>query len=180
MEIITGIERRRRWSAEEKLRIVAETERADGGIAEIAHRYEISRGLLWNWQSQVRRGALRAEPPALVLSSLEGRRSQSCMAVSVVCASPARRKGRRVPWPDPQRRSATRLMGWVAIRSRTWRRRRRCGHVRRDNRAILRCQALIHDTQHHLEGRGALPSSAIADFQRLEFGIPGFRPDPGR
>jgi hypothetical protein len=29
MEIITGIERRR-WSAAEKLRIVAETERADG------------------------------------------------------------------------------------------------------------------------------------------------------
>ena len=54
MEIITGIERRRRWSAEEKLRIVAETERADSGIAEIARRYEISRGLLWNWRSQVR------------------------------------------------------------------------------------------------------------------------------
>ena len=54
MEIITGIERRRRWSAEEKLRIVAETERADGGIAEIARRDEISRGLLWNWRSQVR------------------------------------------------------------------------------------------------------------------------------
>ena len=54
MEIITGIERRRRWSAEEKLRIVADTERADGGIAEIARRYEISRGLLWNWRSQVR------------------------------------------------------------------------------------------------------------------------------
>jgi len=54
MEIITGIERRRRWSAAEKLRIVAETERADGGNAEIARRYEISRGLLWNWRSQVR------------------------------------------------------------------------------------------------------------------------------
>ena len=52
MEIITGIERRRRWSAEEKLRIVAETERADGGIAEIARRCEISRGR--NWRSQVR------------------------------------------------------------------------------------------------------------------------------
>ena len=65
MEIITGIERRRRWSAEEKLRIVAETERADGGIAEIARRYEISRGLLWNWRSQVRRGTLRAKPPAV-------------------------------------------------------------------------------------------------------------------
>jgi transposase len=48
MEIITGVERRRRWSLDEKLRIVAETERPDTGIAEIARRYEISRGLLWN------------------------------------------------------------------------------------------------------------------------------------
>src|SRR3954468_15239228 len=62
MEIITGIERRRRWSLEEKLRIVAETEQPGSGIAEIARRYEISRGLLWNWRSQVRRGVLRPEP----------------------------------------------------------------------------------------------------------------------
>ena len=62
MEIITGVERRRRWSLEEKLRIVAETERAGSGIAEIARRYEISRGLLWNWRSQVRGGVLRPEP----------------------------------------------------------------------------------------------------------------------
>jgi transposase len=61
MEIITGVERRRRWSAEEKLRIVAETEQPGSGIAEIARRYEISRGLLWNWRSQVRRGVLRPD-----------------------------------------------------------------------------------------------------------------------
>src|SRR6516165_3355056 len=60
MEIITGVERRRRWSSGEKLRIVAETEQPGAGIAEIARRYEISRGLLWNWRSQVRRGTLRA------------------------------------------------------------------------------------------------------------------------
>ena len=65
MEIITGFERRRRWSAAEKLRIVAETERGDSGIAEIARRYEISRGLLWNWRSQVRRGVLRAKGQAV-------------------------------------------------------------------------------------------------------------------
>jgi transposase len=46
MEIITGVERRRRWSSEEKLRIVAETEQRGSGIAEIAGRFEISRGLL--------------------------------------------------------------------------------------------------------------------------------------
>jgi transposase len=65
MEIITGIERRRRWSAAEKLRIVAETEQPGAGIAEIARRYEISRGLLWNWRSLVRRGVLRPDPQAV-------------------------------------------------------------------------------------------------------------------
>jgi transposase len=55
MEIITGVERRRRWSVAEKLRIVAETEEPGSSIAEIARHYEISRGLLWNWRSQVRR-----------------------------------------------------------------------------------------------------------------------------
>lgn len=65
MEIITGVERRRRWSVAEKLRIVVETEQPDAGIAEVARRYEISRGLLWNWRSQVRRGVLRPEAPAV-------------------------------------------------------------------------------------------------------------------
>jgi transposase len=65
MEIITWVERRRRWSAAEKLRIVAETEQPGAGIAEIARRYEISRGLLWNWRSQVRRGVLRPESQAV-------------------------------------------------------------------------------------------------------------------
>src|SRR5690349_10204527 len=67
MEIITGIERRRRWSVEEKLRVVAETEQPGSGIAEIARRYDISRGLLWNWRSQVRRGVLSPEPPSVFL-----------------------------------------------------------------------------------------------------------------
>src|SRR5690349_24521964 len=67
MEIITGIERRRRWSVEEKLRVVAETEQPGSGIAEIARKYEISRGLLWNWRSQVRRGVLRPEAPPVFL-----------------------------------------------------------------------------------------------------------------
>jgi transposase len=57
MEIITGIERRRRWRREEKLRIVA-----GASFAEVARRHEVSRGLLWNWRRQVRQGALVPEP----------------------------------------------------------------------------------------------------------------------
>jgi transposase len=67
MEIITGVERRRRWRLEEKLRIVAETEQPGACFAEIARRYDVSRGLLWNWRSQARRGVLVARPPASFL-----------------------------------------------------------------------------------------------------------------
>lgn len=67
MEIITGVERRRRWRLEEKLRIVAETEQPGACFAEIARRYDVSRGLLWNWRSQTRRGVLAAQPPAAFL-----------------------------------------------------------------------------------------------------------------
>ena len=62
MEIITGAERRRRWRLEEKLRIVAEVERPGALFAEVARRHEVSRGLLWNWRGQVRRGELVPEP----------------------------------------------------------------------------------------------------------------------
>jgi transposase len=40
IEIITGKERRRRWSVEQKLRIVAETEESGARIPEVAARHE--------------------------------------------------------------------------------------------------------------------------------------------
>jgi transposase len=77
MEIITGVERRRRWRVEEKLRIVAETERPGACFVEVARRHGICRSLLWNWRRQVRRGTLRAEPqsvflPVRLTNDLEG------------------------------------------------------------------------------------------------------------
>ena len=62
MEIITGVERRRRWRLEEKLRIVAETEQPGASFVAVARRHEVSRGLLWNWRRQVRHGDLVPEP----------------------------------------------------------------------------------------------------------------------
>ncbi len=62
MEILTGVERRRRWRPEEKLRIVAEVEQPGASFADVARRHEVSRGLLWNWRGQVRRGELAPEP----------------------------------------------------------------------------------------------------------------------
>ena len=69
MEIISGVERRRRWRAEDKLRIVAEVEQPGASFVEVARRYDVSRGLLWNWREQVRRGTLAAPgiPPFLAV-----------------------------------------------------------------------------------------------------------------
>ena len=67
IEIITGRDRRRRWSIADKLRIVAEAEEPGACFAHVADRNEVSRGLLWNWRAQVRRGVLRIEPPASFL-----------------------------------------------------------------------------------------------------------------
>src|SRR5271165_2716158 len=61
MEIITGVERRRRWRLEEKLRIVAEVEQPGASFADVARRHAVSRGLLWNWRRQIRSGELRPE-----------------------------------------------------------------------------------------------------------------------
>ena len=42
MEIIDGMERRRRWRAEDKLRIVAEVEAPGACFAEVARRHDVS------------------------------------------------------------------------------------------------------------------------------------------
>ena len=68
IEIITGRDCRRRWSIADKLRIVAEAEEPGACFAHVADRNEVSRGLLWNWRTHVRRGTLRLELPASFLS----------------------------------------------------------------------------------------------------------------
>ena len=55
-EIIT-VERRRRWSASEKLRIVAESLEATGGVSAVARRYGLHPSQLFAW-----RKAARGEP----------------------------------------------------------------------------------------------------------------------
>jgi len=56
--VLSGPERRRRWSTAEKLRIIAESQ-APGAIAnEIARRYDIHPHQLHKWRQDMRRGRL--------------------------------------------------------------------------------------------------------------------------
>ena len=63
VEIITGRERRRRWSTTDKLRFVAETEEAGASVRAVAARHGICESLLFTWRRQVREGALVGRAP---------------------------------------------------------------------------------------------------------------------
>ena len=58
VEIITGRERRRRWSLQDKLRLVAEASEPGAMIRAVAARHGVSESLLFTWRRQARQGLL--------------------------------------------------------------------------------------------------------------------------
>jgi transposase len=54
VEVLTGPGRRRRWSAEEKARIVAETLAAGARVSEVARRWQICPQQVFGWRRQAR------------------------------------------------------------------------------------------------------------------------------
>src|SRR6266568_198968 len=55
------IERRRRWSAEEKAALLVEVEAAGGSVSAVARRHRISESVLYNWRAALK-AAATAEP----------------------------------------------------------------------------------------------------------------------
>jgi transposase len=51
IEVITGVERRRRWSEQDKARIVAESLKPGVIVAEVARRYGMHRNQFYGWRS---------------------------------------------------------------------------------------------------------------------------------
>jgi transposase len=58
VEVITSVERRRRWSRDEKLRIVAESARPGGTALQVAREHGIAPGQLFTWRRQLLSEAL--------------------------------------------------------------------------------------------------------------------------
>ena len=67
IEIINGRERRRRWSIEDKLRMVAATHEPGACVKQVAARHDVYPGLLFTWRRQAREGILApAEMPVFL------------------------------------------------------------------------------------------------------------------
>ena len=54
MTLMTGDERRRRWSDEERARILAAIEEPDAVVAEVARRADVCTSLVYRWRREAR------------------------------------------------------------------------------------------------------------------------------
>jgi len=63
IEMITGAERRRKWSAEEKAEIIAESLAEGAVVSEVARRHGLSPQQLFGWRARLR-DAVRASAPS--------------------------------------------------------------------------------------------------------------------
>jgi transposase len=109
VEIITGPERRRRWSDEEKLQLVSEACQPGNSVSQVARQRGISASQLFGWRRQALAKGLitdnRPAPsaaPALTFSPVE---------VAEEAASPAAREEVR----PARRRKAGRSSGTIEI-----------------------------------------------------------------
>jgi transposase len=76
VEVITGVERRRKWSAEEKVEIVAESLAEGAVVSDVARRHGLSPQQLFGWRARLRdavRGPARSSDatPAFVPAIVE-------------------------------------------------------------------------------------------------------------
>ncbi len=78
-EIITSVERRRHWTAEQKRAVVEEAELPGNSISSMARKYEIHPNQLFKWRRLIHEGALVAagsEEPVVPLSEVKQLRQQ--------------------------------------------------------------------------------------------------------
>jgi transposase len=67
-EVLAGPERRRRWSVEEKLRILGQSVASGSSVALVCRMHGISSGQLYTWRKQFRTGELTGFAPVTVVA----------------------------------------------------------------------------------------------------------------
>ena len=84
-EVLTGPERRRRWSLEEKLRISAQSVAPGSSPSLVCRLHGISSGQLYTWRRQFRTGELTGFAPVRLAPPVE----ELALAPASVASAPA-------------------------------------------------------------------------------------------
>jgi transposase len=66
IDIRVGVERRRRWGREDKLRIVRESLAPNAIVTAVARRHEVSTSLIYTWRRQALAGLLQGFAPVQI------------------------------------------------------------------------------------------------------------------
>jgi transposase len=89
-EVLSGPERRRRWSTEEKLRILAQSAAPGSSVLLVCRMHGISSGQLYTWRKQFRTGELTGFAPVRVVAETpETALSAPAMAADPAASMPA-------------------------------------------------------------------------------------------
>ena len=81
--MITGEERRRRWSGEERSRILAAIDEPGAVIAEVSRREDVCTSLIYKWRREARK---HGEHPQIQICARGDRRGYATGTVFVVAA----------------------------------------------------------------------------------------------
>lgn len=91
VEVITSVQRRRRWTTAEKVRIVGETHLPDQSVSLVARRYGISANQLFTWRRLMARGAFTAAgagEEVVPASELRAAQQQICELQRLLVSTP--------------------------------------------------------------------------------------------
>ena len=91
-EVLGGVERRRRWSRDDKMRIIEETLAPGAIVTEIARRNGIATSLLFTWRRRARLATVASAGPRLVPVQLTPSAAESGRPIEAPVAMPSRKR----------------------------------------------------------------------------------------
>jgi transposase len=90
VEVLGGVERRRRWSRDDKMRIIEETLAPGAVVTEIARRHGIATSLVFTWRRRARLATVASAGPRLVPVQVAA--AESVQSIQAPAAIPARKR----------------------------------------------------------------------------------------
>jgi transposase len=110
VDIRVGVERRRRWAREDKLRIVRDSLKPNAVVSEVARRHEVSASLIYVWRKQALAGLLEGFHTVRIIAdpdaSLPAIEADAPKPDTTTCA---------VPQSECERQDAARARGVIEV-----------------------------------------------------------------
>jgi transposase len=90
VEVLGGVERRRRWSRDDKMRIIEETLGPGAVVTEIARRHGIATSLVFTWRRRARLATVASAGARLV--PVQVATAESVQSIEAPAAIPVRKR----------------------------------------------------------------------------------------